>query len=459
MKTGCTLLMALALFLATLGRTQEQGVAPGSSGQRSGATGPVAGPLFHTTFIRLASDNVDGLLYEPEAPAPKARIALVIGFGTENTGAPMATQMVNRGYRVLVTTHKGPDLLALAGVPELSRGIAYLRTLPGVRKVVVLGHSGGSRLTTIYASVAANGPAACQGRGVLYPCRTEDATGLSKPDGIILLDPAVGASSNAASSFDPAYDDNEKRTISTLDMYDPANGYDPKTGSAHYSADFIKRFSEAQSARNMRYVNYALVRLKAIEAGEGNFSDDEPLVIPGAIEGGNGARLFHTDLSLQEHTKAPHVLLKADGTTPTVIIHSVRPATGLRDSLSVGTMAKGGAINTTVRTFLANFAMRTSKDFAFTADDITGADWKSAVKQAPGMAEGVTVPALVMGNTCFYLMVPGEVLYDHLGSADKTYVADEGADHGFAPCKPEYGDTMKRAFDYVDSWLSRPGRF
>jgi pimeloyl-ACP methyl ester carboxylesterase len=445
--------------IALTGSAQEGGGAPETNGRRIAPSGPVRGPLFHTTFIRLGSDNIDGLLYEPETPGPNARVALVIGFGTENTGSPMATQMVSRGYRVLVTTHKGPDLLPFAGVPELSRGIDYLRTLPGVQKVVVLGHSGGTRLTTIYASLAANGPAACQGFGVLYPCKAEEATGLARPDGVIMLDPAIGASSNAASSFDPAYDDDEKRTIKALDMYDPANGYDPKTGAAHYSADFIKRFSAAQSARNMKYVNYALTRLQAIEAGKGKFSDDEPMVIPGAIEGGNGARLFHTDLSLQEHTKVPHMLLKADGTTPSVIIHSVRPATGLRDSRNVGTMAKGGAINSTVRTFLANFAMRTTKDFAFTADDITGADWKSANKQAPGMAEGVTVPALVMGNTCFYLMVPGEVLYDHLGSKDKTYVADEGAEHGFTPCKPEYGDTMKRAFDFVDSWLAKPGRF
>jgi hypothetical protein len=37
--------------------------------------------------------------------------------------------------------------------------------------------------------------------------------------------------------------------------------------------------------------------------------------------------------------------------------------------------------------------------------------------------------------------------------------AVEGATHGFAPCKPEYGNTTKRTFDYLDSWLSKPGRF
>ena len=69
------------------------------------------------------------------------------------------------------------------------------------------------------------------------------------------------------------------------------------------------------------------------------------------------------------------------------------------------------------------------------------------------------VPALVQANTCHYLIVPDEIVYDHLASKDKTLAFVEGAVHGFTPCRPEYGDTVKRAFDNVDSWLSKPGRF
>ena len=35
----------------------------------------------------------------------------------------------------------------------------------------------------------------------------------------------------------------------------------------------------------------------------------------------------------------------------------------------------------------------------------------------------------------------------------------EGADRGFTARRPEYGDTIKRAFDYVDGWLCKAGRF
>jgi len=38
---------------------------------------------------------------------------------------------------------------------------------------------------------------------------------------------------------------------------------------------------------------------------------------------------------------------------------------------------------------------------------------------------------------------------------DKEYVVVEGGDHTFRPCRPEFGDTQNRAFDYVDAWLSK----
>ena len=117
------------------------------------------------------------------------------------------------------------------------------------------------------------------------------------------------------------------------------------------------------------------------------------------------------------------------------------------------------AQNTTVREFLAQSAIRIGKDFAFTEDDIVGVDWKSAMNSTPGNAEGITVPTLVMAMTCHYLMVPDEIIYDHLAAKDKELVMVEGATHGFAPCRPEFGDTARRTFDYVDTWLKQPGRF
>ena len=172
----------------------------------------------------------------------------------------------------------------------------------------------------------------------------------------------------------------------------------------------------------------------------------------------SGARLYQPDTSFQAHTKAQHLLLKADGTNVMTVIQSMRPPVGQRTgsalkSLSVMTQ------NTTVKRFLATSATRTAANYAITADDVIGVDWHSSFNMSAGNAEGISVPALVMTMSCHYLVVPGEIIYDHLASKDKSYASVEGAVHGFSPCKPEYGDTVKRTFDYVDTWLSRPGRF
>jgi hypothetical protein len=74
-----------------------------------------------------------------------------------------------------------------------------------------------------------------------------------------------------------------------------------------------------------------------------------------------------------------------------------------------------------------------------------------------------------MGMTGSYEYFAAETIRDHAKSADKTLAYVEGATHGFSPCKecavakglPEnyYGDTVKTLLDYVDGWLSKPGRF
>lgn len=421
--------------------------------QNQRPAGPVDTEKFKTVYIRLGPGD-EALLYEP-LPAPKSRVAIIHIHPDGNTFNMLTPpEMAKRGYRVLTVNHHGANELELFAQP-LSRGIAYLRSLPGVQKVVIAGHSGGGHLVTWYQNVAEHGPSACQGPEKLYPCDGARLTGLQKPDGIIILDSTLGAF-HQASSIDPAVD-NEKRNPS-LDMFIPANGYDDKAKSAKYSADFAKRFYAGQSARNNAIIDNALARLNALKQGKGQFSDDEPLVIRGMGENASGARLYQPDPSFASHTKKPHTLLKADGTTPEVIITSVRPPMGQQVLGALNTLHVMSH-DTTVKEFLAGAAIRTKPDYAITADDIIGVDWASAVSSTPANAEGITVPALVQPNSCHYLIVPDEIIFDHLASKDKTMAVVEGSVHGFTPCKPEYGDTVKRAFDNVDNWLSKPGRF
>jgi hypothetical protein len=420
--------------------------------------GPINTDRFHVTFVRLGSNNNHGLLYEPEKLGPNARIAIVYPNRNLSFAVP-AAELANRGYRVLFVSHSGARRgntdSPLDLFEEASRGINYMRTLPGVERVLVIGWGAGASTMAMYANVAEHGPSACQGPDVLYPCEKEDASGLARPDGVVLLDPGL-ATLTRASDVDPAYEGNS-RSRKELDMYAAANGYDPKTGGATYSEEFRKRYFAAQSTRNNQIIDNAIARLNLVKQGKGRFTDDEPMVVPGAVDVKSSASLYRTDMTLLSHTKQPHTLLKADGSKAEVVLRSVRPPRGLEEVKTIGRCC--GDINYTVRRFLANDAIRTTKDFAVTADDIVGVDWKSANTSAPINAEGITVPTLVMTMTCFQFVVSSEIVYNHLSAKDKTFAGVEGAEHFFTPCKAEYGDTQKRLFDFIDSWMTKPGRF
>lgn len=418
--------------------------------------GEVDGDSFSTRYVRLGARG-EGLLYEPEnLSGAGSHIALIFAHPGANVfTSEAASQFANRGYRILMANYRGGVPNDQAHLPTISIGIAYLRSLPSVDRVIVVGHSGGGHLIPMYANVAEHGPSACSGPRTIYPCQGTELEDLEKPDGMILLDPTLGAF-HQMSSVDPAFD--ARKRIASLDMFSAVNGYDSDGGQAKYSPEFALQFYAAQSRRNNNIVDHALERLAAIESGKSPYSDDEPLVIRGMGVNAAGARLYQPDLSFVEHTRNAHTLLKADGTEAKQIVHTVRPPSGRQavgnlNALQVMTQ------NTTVRDFLSDSAIRTGPDFAMTADDIVGVDWHSAMTSSPANAEGITVPSLVLTMGCHYLVVPGEIIFDHLGSKDKTYATVEGATHGFRPCEPRYGDTMKRTFDFTDQWLSAEGRF
>ena len=90
-----------------------------------------------------------------------------------------------------------------------------------------------------------------------------------------------------------------------------------------------------------------------------------------------------------------------------------------------------------------------------TVDDIKGVDWRSSGNSLPGNVENIRVPTLVMAGSCMVHLIPLEEVYDHSAAEDKEFVAVEGGDHEFNACRPAFGDTQKRAFDYVDGWLTK----
>jgi len=181
---------------------------------------------YHVSYVKMGAEDLDGLLYEPKSPGTNAHIALVSVFPRAGFGSGAPEELAARGFRVVkivpYVEHDSP----YDGVKEASAAIAYLRTLPGVDHVLIMGHSGGAHLTAFYTNVALNGPKGCQYPQLLYPCRADLVTGLSKPDGAVLLDPGVGPI-NSALSVDPAYA-GDRRTAKTSTCSRPPTAMTPR---------------------------------------------------------------------------------------------------------------------------------------------------------------------------------------------------------------------------------------
>jgi hypothetical protein len=412
-----------------------------------------------TTYVKLGSSSA--VLMEPATPGPKSHIVIVYTYpGTtlslnqapvNNFDDPSGPQLAGRGYRELLLNHglTGPKVGYESIAPAIGKAIQYARSLPGVDTVLLFGHSIGGPLVTFYQNVAENGPGVCQGPEKIYPCRGDLLKNLPKADGVVLTDVHLGEAFRVLTYLDPAVTD-ERHPLqrnAKLDMFETTSGYDRSTASANYGASFLKNFFAGQAARNDKLIADAQARLAAIQAGKGKYKDDEPFDVAEVT-----ARPLQPDVHLTSRTRDQHLLLKSDGTNATQIVKSVRPPMG-QDRVA------GTYEQYTVRGFLAGEAVRTTKDYGMTEDSITGVDWRSSSTSAPSNIEGIAAPVLIMSMTCHYFEVPDEILFDHATSKDKELAYVEGAAHEYTPCRAEYGDTMKRTFDYIDGWISKSNRF
>ena len=420
-----------------------------------------AGPPLKSTYIRLGN-NANAVLVEPVTPVPeKSRIAILITHPERinNLDYFMGWELPKYGYRAMMVNYYGAEENYYELLQPIGAAMKVLRATPGVEKIVLSGHSSGVPELTAYQDVAENGPKACQGPERLIKCDGKGLENLPKADGMLMFDSNSGAVARVL-SLNPGLDPHHPRQKNAaLDMYDAKNGYNPKTRSATYSDEFLKKYFAGQQARANQLIDEALDRLNKIEHGQGDFVDDEPFIVAGAASSGhsaNGAHPARADRRLLSKTHSSHLLLKADGTNVTQVIPEVTPA-GARPEDQERMVQTN--LEVTVRHYLTYNALRVTPDYRMTQDNITGLVLRSSPSSMQGNVEGIHVPTLFLVSTCGGEVVLQEIGFDHSAAKDKELVGVEGATHGYTPCKPEFGDTFKRAFDYADIWLSKPGRF
>lgn len=121
--------------------------------------------------------------------------------------------------------------------------------------------------------------------------------------------------------------------------------------------------------------------------------------------------------------------------------------------------------STTILNYLKNFAIRVNDNFSYDEASIHGVDWSSNYSTSAGNVKGISVPLLTMGMTGGWEYLSVETIYQNAKSSDKKIAFVDGANHLFQTCtqceksKGQYGDTANTLFNYIDKWISFPGRF
>ena len=410
--------------------------------------------VYSAEYVRLNQQSA--VVYQPTTKTTKTCIGVVVMHSDEDyMGFLPNPELAKRGYTVIATAPKQGKLIS-EKLLNIKACVAYLRQQPGIKKVILLGHSGGATVMTAYQLVAEKGKAAFDGK--LYNDWSEKLANLPKADGVMLLDANFGNSLMTLLSLDPNITEQDKgnNTSVRYNLKDTTQGY-VLGGNSVYSSSFVSNYNQAQRSRLLTLMARANERLALIEAGKGKFSDDEPFVVAGAAQMRFYNKLFPQDLSLLSHTKKPWSVIKADGSIENKIVRSVRAPFGMIGSSERLT----ASLNTTVRGFLSMYAISTDANFRVNENGLQGVHWTSNINNPIGNSEGITVPCLFMGMTGSYEYLAAEEIYHHSASTDKTIAFVEGASHNFTPDKDaekynntSYGDTVKHLFDYVDNWLN-----
>jgi pimeloyl-ACP methyl ester carboxylesterase len=197
-----------------------------------------------------------GILYRLQGAAGKVGVHLMHPR-TDQTQNYNILPLAAAGYTVLGRASRWPnnDVATIheALLLDVAAGVKFLRE-QGCERVILLGNSGGSSLAAYYQSQAR---AAAGTRFTHTPAGDPfdlNKCDLPAADGIVLIAGHIGQGMLLGKMIDPAVVDESDplATDSSLDLYDPANGFNTEPGATKYSAEFLSRYRSAQLDRVRR---------------------------------------------------------------------------------------------------------------------------------------------------------------------------------------------------------------
>jgi hypothetical protein len=405
-------------------------------------------------FVQLG--RVSATIYNPDSgPAP--HIAFLISHRSANNLNNVACrELSKRGFLAFCFNTRFVNNDSIVNWEEIAldvkTAVNYVRTLPGVTKVVLLGHSGGSPLMSYYQAVAENGVGYCQGANKLVQCGSELA-GMKPADGLLFDEAHPGDGVQALRGINPSLSiaGGKVKIDATLDPFDPKNGYNPN-GPSHYAPEFRSRYYAAQS----KVMNDQLAKVTALKArikqGESVYPDDDVVLVPFSDQAG-AARLDQMDPSIPEimSTRRPEKLLKNDGSIVSQVVKSLEPAHP--GQAKRNRTFDDGTKMLTVNAYLSTNAVRST-------DSLDGIDHCSNNNSTICAVQSIKVPTLIVAMGAYHMLRDEELMYDKSAASDKDYIIIEGAELNYNACKAcetmpgQYGNALKNNFDYIAKWAN-----
>lgn len=194
--------------------------------------------------------NSHGVLWLPPGPKPKT-VLTVMHPRADFHRHYVIPGLLAAGYAVFAQNSRwvGNDSMLIHETVlfDVAAGMTRMRDL-GFENVIPIGNSGGGSLYTYYASQAHSAP---QARFTQTPAGDPaPLEKLSMPpvDAIVYLAAHPGEGQFLLEAIDPSVVDEDDPVAcdSSIDMYDPTNGFREPPESTAYSQDFLSRYRAAQ---------------------------------------------------------------------------------------------------------------------------------------------------------------------------------------------------------------------
>jgi pimeloyl-ACP methyl ester carboxylesterase len=322
---------------------------------------------------------------------------------------------------------------------DIAAAIRYLKKERGFERVILTGQSGGGSLFAFYQSQAQTAPP-----NRLKETPAGDPPDLNKhemipADGIVILNANEGEGLHLTHHLDPSIlDESDPFSVDpSLDMYNPANGFRMPPQSSVYSAEFRKRFREAQWARAERLTATARAHIR--ERAFYRSLRDQP-----------GFAKLPLEQRLEIERRAEHL--------PIMVIYRSEADLDYTDQVTRPTDRAYGS-NRSDRPDVFNLEPEARTRTVMPDIYLSTMSGPSSRARLHENIAKVTVPTLVLVGTAdrgTYVWEQ-EKTYESAGAKDKSIVKIEGADHAWNPSGPKAGDgkQKQRMLDALFAWVGK----